>query len=99
MKRLFFVDGFFKLHYFIYTKVFGSIRYGCFDFQCEPKKQLLVRPGKVVHSNGWDARPGRLASHRVASPWIVGSNPEIKRRTARQQAVNRKAEGIEPRNA
>jgi len=68
-------------------------------FQNGQKKQLLVRPGKVVHSNGWDARPGRLASHRVASPWIIGSNPEIKRRTARQQAVNRKAEGIEPRNA
>ena len=73
--------------------------YSCLDFQHGLKKRLLVRPGKVVHSNGWDARPGRLASHRVASPWIIGSNPEIKRRTARQQAVNRKAEGIEPRNA
>ena len=69
------------------------------EFFARATKRLLVRPGKVVHSNGWDARPGRLASHRVASPWIVGSNPEIKRRTARQQAVNRKAEGIEPRNA
>ena len=30
---------------------------------------------------------------------MKGVIPEIKRRTASQQAVNRKAEGIEPRNA
>jgi hypothetical protein len=34
-----------------------------------------VRPGKVAYFSGCEARPGRLASHRVASPWIDGSNP------------------------
>lgn len=61
------------------------------------KKKKAVRPGKVAYFSGWEARPGRLASHRVASPWIDGSNPEIKRRIARRQAVSRKVEGIEPR--
>ena len=37
--------------------------------------QVIVRPGKVAYFSGCEARPGRLASHRVASPWIDGSNP------------------------
>jgi len=37
--------------------------------------QLVVRPGKVAYFSGCESRPGRLASHRVASPWIDGSNP------------------------
>ena len=38
-------------------------------------EQIIVRPGKVAYFSGCEARPGRLASHRVASPWIDGSNP------------------------
>lgn len=37
--------------------------------------QGVVRPGKVAYFSGCESRPGRLASHRVASPWIDGSNP------------------------
>ncbi len=36
---------------------------------------IAVRPGKVAYFSGCESRPGRLASHRVASPWIDGSNP------------------------
>ena len=39
------------------------------------KYQEAVRPGKVAYFSGCESRPGRLASHRVASPWIDGSNP------------------------
>ena len=39
------------------------------------KYQQAVRPGKVAYFSGCESRPGRLASHRVASPWIDGSNP------------------------
>ena len=39
------------------------------------ENQMIVRPGKVAYFSGCEARPGRLASHRVASPWIDGSNP------------------------
>ena len=39
------------------------------------KNQIAVRPGKVAYFSGCESRPGRLASHRVASPWIDGSNP------------------------
>ena len=39
------------------------------------KDRKVVRPGKVAYFSGWESRPGRLASHRVASPWIKGSIP------------------------
>ena len=29
--------------------------------------RINVRPGKVVYFSGWEPRPGRQASHRVAS--------------------------------
>ena|SRR6056297_33128 len=35
----------------------------------------VVRPGKVVHSSGCESRSGRLANHRIVSPWIEGGNP------------------------
>jgi len=55
-----------KLHY-------PFDRNGIFHFPSV--KQIDVRPGKVAYFSGCEARPGRLASHRVASPWIDGSNP------------------------
>ena len=56
-----------------------------------------VRPGKVAYFSGCEARPGRLASLPGRVLGSEGVIPEIKRRTARRQAVSRKVEGIEPR--
>jgi len=35
-----------KLHYFIYKTGFGSIWFGCFDFQCGSEKAITCAAGQ-----------------------------------------------------
>jgi len=51
----------------------GSPCHNLMEVKCS-EAQGLVRPGKVAQSSGWEPRLGRLASHRVASPWRLGGN-------------------------
>ena len=36
----------------------------------------LVRPGKVVYSNGWDSRSGKAGQPPDSELWAGGSNPK-----------------------
>ena len=40
-------------------------------------EKCLVRPDKVVYFSGCKSRPGRLANHRVASPWRLHGNMKL----------------------
>jgi len=67
--------GFGQKDYDGYLTDVADVFQHCYELAEENSTFWLVRPGKVVCFSGCEARPGRLASHRVVSPWIDGSNP------------------------